>query len=99
MIGPDTYTIVGNGSTFGARNMHEKFLQGMSEHCQSLARIPLLRKDKFESQSHNAFGDQSYDGTIVYQCIDAAHYDKLNYHLDEATPIQRIEKKVIIEHK
>jgi len=99
MIGPDTYMITGSGATNALHNMEDKFLGRMQEHCQSLGRYPLLRKNDVHTEVINAFGDKSYNGSLVYECVDGAEYNKSLHHYDEATPIQRIEKKVIIEHK
>jgi hypothetical protein len=71
----------------------------MQEHCQSLGRDPLLRKNDVHTEVINVFGDKSYNGSLIYECVDGAEYKKSLHHYDEVTPIQRIEKKVIIEHK
>ena len=99
MIGPDTYMVTGSGATNALHNMEDKFLGRMQEHCQSLGKYRLLRTNDVHTEVINAFGDKSYNGSLVYQCIDGAEYNKSRHHFDEATPIQRIEKKVIIEHK
>jgi hypothetical protein len=99
MIAPNTYTIVGSGSTNALHNMEDKFLEGMQNHCQSLGKYPLVRKNNVHTQVINAFGDKTYDGSLIYECIDAAEYSKSKQHFDEVTPIQRIENRVIIEHQ
>jgi len=99
MIGPDTYTIVGSGSTNALHNMEDEFLDRMQVHCQSLGKYPLIRKNNVHTQVINAFGDKTYNGSLIYECIDAAEYKKSKHQFDEVTPIQRIENKVIIEHK
>lgn len=99
MIGPDTYMVTGSGATNALHNMEDKFLGRMQEHCQSLGKQPLLRQNNVHTEVMNGFGDKSYDGSLVYECIDAAEYTKSQHPFDQVTPIQRIEKKVIIEHK
>jgi hypothetical protein len=47
----------------------------------------------------NAFGDKTYNGSLVYECVSADEYKKSKHQFDEVSPIQRIEKKIIIENK
>ena len=99
MIAPNTYTIVGSGATNASKNMEDKFLEEMQKHCQSLGKYPLLRKNNVHTEVINAFGDKSYNGSIIYECVDTAEYSKIKQQYEEVTPIQRIEQKVTIEHK
>lgn len=99
MIAPNTYTIVGSGTTNALKNMEDKFLEEMQKHCQTLGKYPLLRKNNVHTEVVNVFGDKTYNGSIIYECVDAAEYSKSKHQYDEVTPIQRSEQKVIIEHK
>ena len=67
MIGPDTYTIVGSGSTNALHNMEDEFLDRMQVHCQSLGKYPLIRKNNVHTQVINAFGDKTYNGSLIYE--------------------------------
>jgi hypothetical protein len=98
MIAPNTYMITGRGATNATHNMEDKFLERMQNHCQSLSKLPLLRKNNVHTEVINAFGDKSYNGSLVYECVDATEYSKSKQHLDEVTPIQHTEK-IIIENK
>jgi hypothetical protein len=99
MIGPDTYMISGSGTTNALHNMEDKFLGEMQTHCQSLGKFPLLRKNNINTEVVNAFGDKTYNGSIIYDCVNADDYKKTKNRYDEVLPVQRIEEKVIIEHK
>ena len=99
MIAPNTYTIVGSGATNAFKNMEDKFLEEMQKHCQSIGKYPLLRKNNVHTEVINGFGDKSYNGSIIYECVDTAEYSKIKQQYDEVSPIQRIEQKVTIEHK
>ncbi len=99
MIAPDTYMIVGSGTTNALHNMEDKFLEGMQKHCESLGKFPLLRKNNIHTEVMNAFGDKTYNGSLIYECVSTDEYKKSKHQFDEVSPIQRIEKKVIIESK
>ncbi len=92
MIGPDTYMIVGSGTTNALHNMEDKFLEEMQKHCQSLGKFPILRKNNIHTEVMNAFGDKTYNGSLVYECISTDEYKKSKHQFDEVSPIQRIEK-------
>ena len=79
--------------------MEDKFLEEMQKHCQSIGKYPLLRKNNVHTEVINGFGDKSYNGSIIYECVDTAEYSKIKQQYDEVSPIQRIEQKVTIEHK
>ena len=78
---PILIRLFGSGATNASKNMEDKFLEEMQKHCQSLGKYPLLRKNNVHTEVINAFGDKSYNGSIIYECVDTAEYSKINNNM------------------